>query len=62
MTLSVDTVQTSPTLLPVAQSLITKSSCLVERALLLESVIDFTQDDADSDKGDTDRNRDFTPA
>jgi hypothetical protein len=67
MTPSVDNMQTSLTLLPVAKSSITQSLCLLERALLLESIIDFTQDDADTDKGDTDtddceENRDFPPA
>jgi len=67
MKFSVGNVQTSPTLLPVANNSIPQSSCLLERALLLESIIDFTQDDEDTDKGDTviddrEENRDFTPA
>ena len=54
-------------MLPVANNSTPRSSCLLARELLLENIIDFTQDDADTDKGDTvaddcEENRDSSPA
>jgi len=67
MTFPTNTFEAPAVLLLVANNSTPRSSCLLARELLLENIIDFTQDDADTNKGETvvddrEENRDSSPA